>query len=533
MNAEAVLKRHDSLKSQRLSTVESIWRECYDLTFPVRGDGFNGFMAGASAASAKQSMLLDSTAADSINVLASNMMSGLTPSNTSWFEFDAGDETDEERRWLEEAAVLTWQNIHMANFDAEAFECCLDIAIAGQFALFIEEDTDRGGLSFHQWALATCYVGSTRPDGRLDIVHREYQLTAEQAITEFGSNEVGEVIRKAHEQAPDTLFAFIHAIYPRKNAKPGTALAKNLPIESCHVAVDQKILVKESGYHEMPVVLPRWTRIPSSLYGLGPMYAALPTVRTLNTLKALELSAADIAVAGMWIAEDDGVLNARTVKLGPRKIVIAASTDSMKSLETGSNFALSEALTAQMQSAIRKTLMADQLPPADGPMKTAYEYSVRVEMIRKLLGPIYGRLQAEYLKPLVERCFGLAFRAGIFKPIPESLRDREYSVRYVSPLARAQRLDDVNAMDRYEVSLLQAAQAGMTTVMDNYDMDQATRERAQLLGVPAKLMRDTDEVAKKREEKAAAEAEAQQAAIMQQGAMAAADAGGKKVGASV
>src|SRR3546814_5539409 len=40
------------------------------------------------------------------------------------------------------------------------------------------------------------------------------------------------------------------------------------------------------------------------------------------------------------------------------------------------------------------------------------------------------------------RCFGLAYRAGIFKPAPQSLRGRSFSVRYVSPMARAQKLDE-------------------------------------------------------------------------------------------
>ena len=39
-------------------------------------------------------------------------------------------------------------------------------------------------------------------------------------------------------------------------------------------------------------------------------------------------------------------------------------------------------------------------------------------------GPDLRAPAAEYLKPMVERCFGLAFRAGIFNPPPQSLRGR-------------------------------------------------------------------------------------------------------------
>src|SRR3546814_10796838 len=107
-------------------------------------------------------------------------------------------------------------------------------------------------------------------------------------------------------------------------------------------------------------------------------------------------------------------------------------------------------MVAKLQAAIRKTLMADQLQPWDGPQMTAEEVRTRVDMIRKLLGPVYGRLQAEYIKPMIDRCFGLAYRAGIFKPAPQSLRGRSFSVRYVSPMARAQKLDEVMAIQRSE-----------------------------------------------------------------------------------
>ena len=163
----------------------------------------------------------------------------------------------------------------------------------------------------------------------------------------------------------------------------------------------------------MPAIVPRWTRIPGSPYGLGQAFKALPAMRQINAICRMELAALDLSIAGMWIAEDDGVLNPKTVKVGPRKIIVANSVDSMKELKSGADFNVSFTLKAQLQAQIRKVFMADQLQPQDGPAMTATEVHVRVGMIRQLLGPVYGRLQSEYLQPFVERCFGLAFRAGI------------------------------------------------------------------------------------------------------------------------
>lgn len=200
------------------------------------------------------------------------------------------------------------------------------------------------------------------------------------------------------------------------------------------------------------------------------MSNALGSIRSVNDIKALELAGMDVAVSGMWIAEDDGVLNPRAVKLGPRKVIIANSTDSMKELKTSANFNVAFTAEDRLQASIRKAMLADQLQPQDGPAMTATEVHVRVQLIRQLLGPIYGRLQAEYLKPLIDRCFGIAYRAGVLGQAPESLQGKLFTVKYLSPLARAQRLEDVTAMDRFEASLIAEAQAD-PTVLDVYDFE--------------------------------------------------------------
>src|SRR3546814_16777941 len=120
----------------------------------------------------------------------------------------------------------------------------------------------------------------------------------------------------------------------------------------------------------------------------------------------------------MWLGIDDGILNPATVKLGPRKIVIAAEKDSLTPLQTGADFQLSEAMVAKLQAAIRKTLMADQLQPWDGPQMTAEAVRQRVEMNPKLPGPVYGLLQAGTIKPHTARVFSLAYPAVRFKPPP-------------------------------------------------------------------------------------------------------------------
>lgn len=526
------LRRLEQLKAGRVE-YDRTYRDCFLYVDPIRADGFMASHMTAEQVQQQRALVVDSTAIDSTRMLASAIMSGLVPSNARWFALDTGQESDEERRWLDGAATTLWENIHNSNFDAEGFECALDIVGGGWFVLFIDEDRDRGGLAFTQYHLASCYLSSTRADGRPDTLYRPYTLTAEQAIAEFGEAEVGEKVREAAKKSPDEKFEFVHCVYPREGAKPGAVMAKNLPFASLHIDAVSKRVVRESGYHECPFVAPRWKRAKAgAVYGVGPVADALPDIKTLNELVRMELAAADLAVAGMWIAQDDGVLNPRTIKVGPRKVIVANSVDSMKPLLTGSDFNVSFTIKADIQRAIRKVLLSDQLQPQDGPAMTATEVHVRVNLIRQLLGPVYGRLQAEWLRPMIERCFGLAFRAGVFEAPPETLQGREFAVRYVSPMARAQKLEDVSAMDRFEMALMMSAQVD-PSALDVYDIDAAQRIRSELLGVPAKAIRSVRDIAARRKQREAAEAEAQQQQVMQQGMAAAAQEGGKAMGAQM
>ncbi len=527
-NATAICKRLSELKSAR-TPHEQVWRDCYDFTHPLRANGFSGQKIDAQQGLNTKSRMLDGTATDSSRMLASAIMSGLTPSNALWFELDADNQTPEEQQFFDAASRTLWLNIHQANFDAEAYEACLDIVDAGWFVLFIDEDRKAGGLTFSQWPISSCYVTSSRADGVIDTIYREYELTAGQALNEFGEKALSADTLKLAREKPDEKLGFVHCIEPRTPYMVGARLARNLPIASTVVEVKGKTVVRESGFHEFPCAVPRWMKIPNTSYGVGPVYDALPDIRMLNELKGMELANADIAISGMWIAEDDGVLNPRTIKIGPRKVIVANSTDSMKPLTTGADFQLSEMLVDKLTAAIRKTLMSDQLQPQDGPAMTATEVHVRVQLIRQLLGPIYGRLQAEYLRPMVERCFGLALRAGALGQPPQSLAGREFAVKYVSPMARAQKLEEVTSIERLFLNVGQLAEATQDpTVFDAIDVGESIRVTSEGLGVPAGILRSQEQVDKIRADRAAAQKQQQAEAMAMQTQQASADAVAKQ-----
>jgi hypothetical protein len=503
-----MLRRGAQMRADRTNH-EHVWSDCFDLSFPERGTGLSGSNLPQSAGDIerKKVQMVDSTGRDALKTLCAGLVGGLVPSNQQWAELDAGRENDVEKLWLSEAAQTVWENIHNSNFDAEIMDAMYDIGPAGWFVLYVDE-AEEGGYQFECWPIAECFLGQSRKAGPVDIVHRCYQCSVEQLVATFGKSGVSAKVLALYDEGKfDEKIDVIRMIQPRR-ASNGF-LARNMPYESITLESQTEHVLRESGYHEFPAIAPRWARLPNSVYATGPFLDALGDVRTLNRLVAGELSASEIAVYGMWIGKADGILNPGALKLGAKKVIAAADTDNLKALSTGADFNVTWTLKDALQRQIRHTLMADQLQPQDKPDMTAFEVHTRVQMIRQLLGPVFGRFQAEFLTPLVERCFGLAYRAGVLGEMPMSLRERAYTVRYKSPLARAQRLEEVTAIQQSlsDTGLLAEAKGDMG-VWDVIDTDEAQRALYEGRGVPLRLLKKQADVDAVREARAA-EAERQ------------------------
>jgi hypothetical protein len=312
------------------------------------------------------------------------------------------------------------------------------------------------------------------------------------------------------EVAPDTMVNIVHAIYPRAGANG--KMAKNMAVR----------LVQGRGRHaearererlpRVPVRGAAHVQDPRSHYAVGPMFDALPDVRQLNQLKRMDLAGADIAISGMWIAKDDGVLNPRTIKVGPRKVIVANDTESMKPLLSGANWQLADVRIAQLQASIRKMLMADQLSAQDGPAMTATEIHARIALIRQILGPMFGRMQAEYLTHddravLRDRVRGRHLPAAASTSWPATSRSST-SARW-----RARRTSRTSPRFRTRCLHPDRSQPFMPTVLDNYDLDAMSRVLAEAQGVPQKCLRDMDKVMQLRDrQRAQQQAQAQQQA---------------------
>jgi len=508
---EYIKKRVDALASDR-GTWEVNWQEILDYVMPRKADVVTLRTKGEK----RTEVLFDSTAITANNLLAASLQGTLTSPSLAWFSIKLRDEELNENRavqlWLEDTAKRMYDTFNETNFNTEVHEMYLDLCSIGTAAIFVEEGNngfDTDGIHFNTLHIAEYYI-QENINGKVDTLYRKYKLTARQAVQEFGEKNVGEKILTAAKEKPDQKFNFIHAVEPTEDYKRATGkTSTKLPFHSCHVCEEDKMVVRTGGYNEFPYLVPRWSKATGEIFGRSPSYNALPDIKTLNKAVEIGLKAWAKAIDPPLLVQDDGVIG--RVRTTPAGITVVRNDGAIKPLQIGSNWQITDLKENQLRTAIRQAYYSDQLQLQEGPQMTATEVQVRYELMQRLLGPTLGRFQSEFLNPLIERVFGIMYRAGALSREPDIVRGSKIDVEYVGPLARSQRMEEAVSIERLYQLAMNVSQVD-PAIMDNINHDEAIRLRSKLLGVPKTVMRGRDEV----EEMRNARAEQQQMAAMAQ-----------------
>lgn len=524
MRPEHIIKRLNDLKTLR-QPHEETWKEAYKYASPENIQTFNS--GGSYPHSGVEELrkqarkeLYETTLVDSTQLLVASIINGTTSPNTKWFTLapvglNIPTELTEGDKWLEQVSNLIFKNIHAHGFDSIVSEYVLNLVVAGWAVLYISSK-EEGGFMFENWNIGSCYISSTLSDGSIDTVFREYQLSVEQAVNEFGLDKVSDKTKNAYNKGDrDTKITVVHAILPRPkeqvSGEEGKRINTKMPYASYQVEIDTKHILNESGYEEFPLVVARFKRILDSHYGIGIATMAVPDAKTANQIVKLTLQSAELALQGLWVAKHDGVVNPSTLRIRPRAIIMANSVDSIKRLDTGSQSVnIGIEMLVNFTDKIKRTMMSDMLTPIGSRPLTATEIQARTQNNRMALGAIYGRMQSEYLKGLLERCWGLVMRANVLPPAPEELQAADRIVfDFINPLANAQKLEGVIATQNL-LGDITAMMEVDPNIIDNINLDAAVQLMADGYGTPKGIINTMDEVMQIRQAKEDAQAAQQE-----------------------
>mgnify|MGYP003147860874 FL=1 len=511
--AVVLLRRLTQLEERR-STWETHWQEIADYMRPRKADITKSRTEGQK----RTELIFDGTAIHAAEMLSASLHGMLTNMSTPWFSLrytdPALEDDDIAKEWLELAENTMYQAFQRSNFQEQVHEMYDDLICFGTGIMMVETDPINS-YRFSTRHIAECFL-SEDPQGRVNTVYRKFEMSARSAVAEF-KDKVSDRIKKEDEKDPHKMVQLVQVVMPRDDRDITKKNAVNKPWVSIYIDPEEKIILGESGYDEMPYVVPRWLKASTENLGFGhsPAMACLADVKMLNKMSEITIRAAQKQIDPPLMLPDDGfMLPIRTVP-GGLNFYRSGTRDRIEPLNIGANQPLGLQMEEQRRQAIRSAFYVDQLILAQNQTMTATEVIQRTEEKMRLLGPVLGRLQAEFLQPLIERCFNMLARAKTLPPPPEFMEGLNIEIEYVSPIAKAQRSGDVQSIVRM-LEMLAPLQSLEPGIVDWIDMDGLAKHAIKVLGIPASVVRGREEVTAVREEKQQqAAAEQQQMQAMQ------------------
>ena len=506
MKNEMIRQRYDALVTQR-KTQDDTMQQIERFVVPFRGEFFRD-MHSEHEVNWRRRFIYDSTAIQACQTLAASIQGSLTSASIKWFilKFQTAElnEDHDAKVWLEDTELRIFQALQESNFDMESSEFYLDLCSFGTGILSEEEvmssSGDFQGIDFSSAPIRDCQFEHDHK-GQVLRFYRQYQWTALQLFDKFGQSgmpvdiydllvsDAGDVDRKW-----DVIFCIWNRL-DKKDADTTTMLAATARPFGFKWILKKDLftLGEEGGYYEMPAFAARWRKVNGSRWGHSPATVALSDIMTLNELVEASLEAVGKVVDPATIVTERGLLSDLDLSRGGLTVVRAL--DEIQPFESRARFDVADMRIDRLQGSINQAFFVDQLELKESPAMTATEVQVRYELIQRLLGPTLGRLEADYLDPLIKRTFNILHRNNQLAEIPPIVQETEgqYEIEYTGPLPRAQKQETATSVLNWLGVAGQLAET-FPAMLDNIDTDAVIIGLADMSSVPAKFRRSPDQV---------------------------------------
>ena len=431
----------------------------------------------AEAGQAKGS-IYDETGMVAIEEFANRLQTGIVPDGVEWARFEGSmDDPDEFRAGLSAVQRYMFKLLSRSNFGPEVNDAFKDLSGYGNAPMrILDGDFDRP-VRFQAIPLADAWV-TPGPDGRWADVHVRYRLPAYAVKAQFGEDLPKEMTGEgtANEKTVEVYDSWI-----RDLDSPTERWWREVHVDGRHCL--RQVTVTGTGSCEY--LFARWSKGAGSLYGQGQGMMALPAMEVVNEAVRLILAHGELALAGIYQAEDDGVLNPHAVQLVPGAVIpIAPGSKGLQALGMPTTrLDIGNLVIEEQRHAIRKALYNETMGAREGTPPTALEIQERMAELARSIGPAYGRVWHEFVVPLVVRVRFLLERRGLITmPLIDG---RKVKIAAASSLVRAAAGGDVRRINEWIGGI--AAHYGPAAVASLVPADRYMRLTAERMDIPADL----------------------------------------------
>ena len=477
-------------RAEKAEARKDLWREiyedCYEFSLPQR-NLYDGYYEGRSVGSKKMERVYDSTAIHSTQRFANRIQSTLFPPYRTWCRLTPGNDIAEDQQSDLQIALDLYSEkmfavLRQSNFDLAMSEFLLDLCVGTGILLVQPGDADRP-VRFEAVPqfLVSLEEGA---HGKVDNVYRRLRIKAEAIEQQWPDAKLSSDLKKLIEDKPTEEVELLEAtVYMAE----GDYFCYHL----IHREKQHEIVYRETP--SSPWIVARYMKVAGEVYGRGPLISALADIKTINATKRLLLQNASLAISGVYTAADDGVLNPQTVRIQPGSIIPVARNggpqgESLRPLQRGGNFDVAQLVINDLQVAIKRMLLDDTLPPDNMSARSALEVSARMSELAQNMGAAFGRLITEAMLPIVSRILFVMDQQNLID-MPLRINGQEVKIVPVSPLARAQNSEELQAVMQYMQLAAQMGPAGAMALNQERTLDFV----ADRLGIPASILNSAEE----------------------------------------
>ena len=485
--------------------------------------------------------ILDSTGVIAARNLASGLVSGKSSPTRPWFKLKIGrldsTQTSPVSLWLAECERLLYLIFAESNFYNSIATYYYDLVIFGTAVILIYEDFENVVNCANPCA-GEYYVDI---DGRFrpTTFYREFTMTISAVVSEFGLENCSDSIQKQFKSGDGASLTreiiVAHAIEPNNDGKARQfGFSESFAFRECYWewggsaspqggSASPTGFLRRKGYYEQCAIPCRWDLVSNDAYGRSAGMDGLPDQKQLQLESRRKAQAIDKMVNPPLVA--DVQLKNQPASLLPGGITYvsgyAASGKPGFSSVYDTKFPVGEITEDlnEVRERLKKTFFNDVLNTASQyetrSNVTAVEWDMRKSESLVMLGPALERIDNEALKPILDRVFNIASRAGILPPAPPELQGKALNIEFVSILQQAQQASSAAGIERL-FHIMGNVAAIDPAALDNVDIDYGLDKYSFLMNNDPKLIRSPGALAQIRKTRQQAQEQAQRAEQAQQ-----------------
>lgn len=512
------IKRYKSAKS-----VADLWASlleaCFHYAVPFRN---RFYRPKEEQGEQKNKRLYDTTAVEATKTFVSKLHNAMTPPQIQWGYLEISDDYDEDDEDMREEAQLIldkymrqlFNYIHSSNFDVVINECYFDLAV-GTSCLVVNQFNDDMPLLFTSIPLDKLAIQECI-DGSVKTWYRTWENIRIAEIPEKWKKAV--LTPEMRQQLVDNPEATVATLYEGVMYIPG------IKKPYCYgVAVSDQFLFFEF-LESNPGIVWRFQKINAETWGRGPIMDALPSIASLNEMARIELASANLNTFRPYMGFSDSIFNPHTFKLEPFTVIPIAPIGAggqppIVPMPDSSNPQFAQLTIQDLRNQVKALLFNESPSTPSIQPESATQVMMNQQDLAQKIGPLFSRLQQEFLWPVVERCAYILDRMGILeKP---KIDGKIIQFQYRSPLAASRGQQEMAKFTQF-VQVIQgvfgpeATQLYINPKKAPYKIAEYIQLDPELMNTPTKVEEATQQMAAAMQQQQMAQEEQEQQNTPQQ-----------------